>query len=494
MEGENLMDNQMSDMTEFEKPASLITFFNVLFKRKKIMLTFFFSVVVVVTIGSFLIHPVYKASSTLLIEREPDSEKALLFRMNIPVFYDYDWIKSEIDIIKSHPVALQVVETLKMDQLRQDNETYSETEKENRFKREVDNFQRKLKVENDTKSNVLDISFEDNNPQLAEAVVTKVIETYLSHRSEIFKESEAYEFFEEQMRIEDEKLRDLEKYQAEYKESEGIISPEAQRDILLTRLADYEKSLTEVRTRRIGKEASLTVIKEHLKNGWAESIPVTESSDSPSRRDHITKLKGDLLDMELQLELLLQKFTPEYEEVKNLDNQISATKNKIEQEINEIIEMEGTAIQSLKAEEGVLQTSIDKIKNEIKNYSQKEYELTQLSRGIDDTRETYSMLLKVREEARISLAKIARGVKIRIVSPAFVLPDPVRPRKALNIILSVFLGLLGGLGLAFFVEHIDHSVSSPAELEQLKGLNVLGSIRDIGLKGLEVKEEKLKTR
>jgi uncharacterized protein involved in exopolysaccharide biosynthesis len=141
--------------------------------------------------------------------------------------------------------------------------------------------------------------------------------------------------------------------------------------------------------------------------------------------------------------------------------------------------MEETAVRALQAEEKILSSQIEKIKNEMRNLVQKEYEYNQISRGIEDEREIYSMLLKQREEARLSLAKLEKGVKIKVISPAVVPTGPVKPKKVLNIVLALFLGLFGGLGLAFFIEYFDHTINTPDELEKYVGINALGSIPEV---------------
>jgi succinoglycan biosynthesis transport protein ExoP len=460
------------------QPTSMLNFVSILFKRKKIILSFFFSVVLIVTIFSFIQSPIFQASSKLLLERDVDSEKSLLFRMTLTEPKSDDWLNSEIEILNSYPVAAKVVETLGLDQPEEKEPDLTQDEKTTKQQQTIRLFQKKLVVENLPKSNVLEVSYESKDPELAAAAVNNVIEVYIGHRSEISNESDTYKFFEEQMHIADERLRDLEKSQAEYRQKEEVISPEGQNEILMSRLSDYEKSFTEVRTKRIGKEAKLAVIKQQLEKSGEISIPSTESSDSPSRVEYISKLKSDLLEMEMERERLLQKFTPKYQEIVNLENEIAATKKKIENEIHQIVEMEDASIRALKAEENALRSSINQIKGELKKLTQKEYEYAQISRGIDDNREVYSMLLKQREEARISLAKLEKGVKIKIISPAVVPTDPVKPKKRVNILLGIFLGIFGGLGLAFFIEYFDHTITTPAELEKYTGMNVLGSVRE----------------
>jgi len=437
------------------QPVFLRQFILVLFKRKKVILSVFFFMVVIVVISSFLMTPVYKAETKIIAERNFDSQKAVLFQTNIPLGYEkYNWINSEIEIIRSYPVMTRVVKALGLDQIeKKDEAPANEKDKEELFEKVLDEFQDNLSVGNETDSNVIQIGYESEDPALAAAVVNRVIETYLGYRSEIYDESKAYKFFEAQLIITDDKLRNLEQSLASYKHQEEIVSPQKQADILLSKLEDFEKRLTAVRTKRIGKKAILTVIYEQSKNSSEINIPSTEASDSPSREKFIAKLKGELLDIQMKRDELLQRFKPTYHVVVELERNIAATMQKIKNEIEQIIVLEETAIKALKAEEYELSKSIKEINAQIGDFAQKEYEVIQLGRGIDDNREIYSMLLKQREETRISLAKSERGVEIKIISPAVIPKKPIKPRILLNVALAMIFGLLGGLGLAFFEEY-----------------------------------------
>src|SRR3972149_10048969 len=73
---------------------------------------------------------------------------------------------------------------------------------------------------------------------------------------------------------------------------------------------------------------------------------------------------------------------------------------------------------------------------------------------------------KKHEEARISAAMDQqRIVNVSIAQPAQRPLKPVAPRKALNLLLGLLLGAMGGLGLAFATEHFDHSFTTGRELE-----------------------------
>lgn len=455
--------------------SPVLRFLRVVFRRKRLMLLFSGAVLMAVSLLSTLTSPAFRATAKLLLEREVDSEKALLLGLGSQPDYErHDWVSAEMEIMRSEPVLMRVLEKLAPAGMP------SVTGRPDR--QAMVAFQKRLQLRNLPKTNVIEVSFEHRDPVYAARVANEVVNVYSRYRAELYDQSAAYRFFQEQLRIADGKLRELQEKQARYKASTEMISPEAQRTVLLNRLSDYESRLTEVRTSRIGKEARLEVLKQELARGKV-GIPSIESSDSPSREKHIAKLRGELLDLQMRREQLLTRFTPQYEGVRNLEKQIAATQRQIAEEIDQIVQMESVAISALRSEEQALQESIASIKRDIQALARQEYEFSQLSRGIDDNQQIYSMLLRQREEARISLAKMQRGVSARVISPAEPPLHPVRPRKRLNMALGLLLAFFGSLSIAFLAEYLDHTVHEPAELEWRTGIPVLGSVREVARTG-----------
>ena len=177
-----------------DRTASLLNFITIVCKRFNIVLVVFFSVVISATFVSFMTTPIFKASSKILIERKDNSDKAFFFRMNLPRNYEtYDWIKSEIEIIKSYPIASRVVNDLILEKIDQ---TSSILTRKEIFEQEVENFLVNLKVENARNSNVIEVSYKSKDQSLVAPIVDKVIETYQIYRSELYEEFDTYQFFE----------------------------------------------------------------------------------------------------------------------------------------------------------------------------------------------------------------------------------------------------------------------------------------------------------
>jgi capsular polysaccharide biosynthesis protein len=65
---------------------------------------------------------------------------------------------------------------------------------------------------------------------------------------------------------------------------------------------------------------------------------------------------------------------------------------------------------------------------------------------------------------------------VSVVQRATLDPKPVRPRKLLNLVLALLVGLLGGAGTALLLEYLRRTIRTPAEaMEQLE-LPILGIV------------------
>ncbi|MFJ9204788.1 YveK family protein [Bacillus velezensis] len=60
--------------------------------------------------------------------------------------------------------------------------------------------------------------------------------------------------------------------------------------------------------------------------------------------------------------------------------------------------------------------------------------------------------------------------------------SPAEPNRKLNIALAFAAGLLGGIGLAFLLEHLDNTIKSEEQLEALLGIPILGTVTSISTK------------
>lgn len=465
------MDTRVCD-----RSASVRRVLRVLFKRKRMITLLFLSTVATVAVGTLTMRPLYRAGATILVDWEKDAEKTLIIELNWWLRRtNYDQIAAEMQILKSRPIAERVVRALG---LAKASGTAADSA---HFEQAVAMVQKGLKVEQTKETNLLQVTFSDHDAKRAAAIANSVVEQYSRHRAELAKDLRTYTFFDEQIKMAAAKLDELERREAEFKRREGVVVPDGEAEILYRKLADYDQALTEVRTRRIGKESKLRVYREEINGNGSVVIPSTETSDSPSREEYLSRLKSELLSQELERSRLRQRYTASHPQVVAAEKQVALIQDKLRQELREIIAEEEANVRALRAEEASLQAKISEVQSQLKRFAGNAYELSRISRGIKETQELYSVLLKQREEARLALSRQDQLLQVKVVSAAVPPRMPVRPKRPLYLMVGLLLGAVVALGSAFFAESLDTSLDSEEDVRRVLGFPVLASFADGGI-------------
>ena len=95
-------------------------------------------------------------------------------------------------------------------------------------------------------------------------------------------------------------------------------------------MSDFDSELTQVRSKRISKEAKLKIIREQIASGKDIAIPTTETSESTSRHEYLNELKKTLLKLELRKATLEKKYTAKHPDLVNVVSDIRETKQSLE--------------------------------------------------------------------------------------------------------------------------------------------------------------------
>ena len=121
-----------------------------------------------------------------------------------------------------------------------------------------------------------------------------------------------------------------------------------------------------------------------------------------------------------------------------------------------------------------MEEAIAEYEDDAMNTNSKELKYTILQRNMDTSQQLYDTLVaKVKESGVVASGASSN---IRIVEIASTPIDPVKPNKKKNLLLSIILGVFGGVGLAFFLEYLDQTVRTEEDVQDLLGLPVLSVI------------------
>lgn len=129
---------------------------------------------------------------------------------------------------------------------------------------------------------------------------------------------------------------------------------------------------------------------------------------------------------------------------------------------------------ALETENATIRQSITQNEHEMQGIqsSLQRYSVSQSELKSD--RELHTLLLQKLQEAEISGR--VQGSLVELVQPASPSRHPVRPRKALNLVVCVMAGLLVGIGLAFLREYLRRTIRTPDDVTDHLQLPVLGLI------------------
>ncbi len=131
------------------------------------------------------------------------------------------------------------------------------------------------------------------------------------------------------------------------------------------------------------------------------------------------------------------------------------------------------SVHSIQSRLDALRQEIATQREELLKFPGMETQIGQLSLESSILNETHRYLLQQHQQARMEEATIAPYIQILdSASSAFRIGTGLRQR----IILGVLVGLLLGLAGAFFLEYLDQTVKSSADIERVLGIPVLGAI------------------
>ena len=228
---------------ENESLGTLRDLLNIVFKHKSKMLIVFLTVVVTVTVGSLLMSPVYEASSKILVKfgREnvftPTSPAS---GGNTPILFDSareEHLNSEIEIFKGRNLIQQTINAVGIENLYPDLEEDSSTrgsfsKKLTPLEKATLAFEKKLNVAAVKKSDVIEVTFQNEDPVIASQAVNRLIDAFLAHHLTVHKQSQQYSFFDEQVTLLAKKLGDSEKKLENIRRKNNITSLEEQKTLL----------------------------------------------------------------------------------------------------------------------------------------------------------------------------------------------------------------------------------------------------------------------
>jgi capsular exopolysaccharide synthesis family protein len=444
-------------------------------KHQWLILFFLLAIVSIVSIATFRMQPVYQATARVEIDRENTNAMHFSDSDSYDMYADLeDYITTQSKILQSETLAMLTVKSMGLDNLTEFGGDPAKPVKPTPPGSEASlhrppalgAFLGRMTIKRVPNSRLLDVTFESTDPSLAARVVNAHLNNFIEQnfRSRYEAATQASNWLAGQLNEMKIKVENAEDARLAYERQNQIWTIDEKNDISSQKLADLNRQLTEAQADRINKEAvyqlaqagNYDAISAVRESGVIQDILKQESAFSAQYTD------------------ALNQFGPRYPKVLRLQAQLKDLDQLVGREKTNIANQMEAEYHGSRQRELLLKNALDEQKAETNQMAEKLVQYSILKREADTNKQLYDGMLQKLKEAGITAG--LRSSNIRVVDPALIPGGPSRPNKTRNIMLSILVGLIGGIGLALLREYLDNTVKTPDDIETLARLPSLAVV------------------
>jgi len=383
------------------------------------------------------------------------------------------------------------------------------------------------------------VSFEDEDPQTAQAVAQELVELYISANTQARAEqtSETSDFLKGEVSRLEGDIAVLENELATFKEDNADTLPslsainKQQMNRLDSQILDIERKLSGIEENRIAITAQLATVEptmpSRLADGTVIVSPIDQlkglqtqlsvyesrySEDHPdvisTRRDieslrkrfgldvDLAELDGALLRARGDLALARERYTPDHPDVLALNKKVADLEAGIadanQRQMSSAIEPDNPAyisltssLSTLKAEENALIREKAELERRMTDYERRlmetpqvEKDLAALTRRLSSTANRYWVMRDKQFTAEMgeTLETQSKGESLVVIEPPRVPLRPSKPDRGAIMTLTLLFALVCGLAITQLADALDKSIRGPAAIENVQGEPPLAEI------------------
>jgi capsular exopolysaccharide synthesis family protein len=181
-------------------------------------------------------------------------------------------------------------------------------------------------------------------------------------------------------------------------------------------------------------------------------------------------VKQKLADQKAALANTLAVYGPNHPASKRAQQGVADLQKSLEEETRRIVQTLRTNYTATHTRERMLAGEMKSLTDEAKQMAQ----YSELKKGAQTNTDLYNALFQRIKETGISAA--SKSSNIQVVDRAHVLDLSTSPHIVLNLAVAMFLGLFGGIAMAFVKENFDDTVATPEQVKHWTGLPAIALV------------------
>jgi succinoglycan biosynthesis transport protein ExoP len=463
--------NAPSGNTEFSASESLNLrhYWHVMLERRWLVITAFISVFILSIIYLVKAIPIYQATATLQINKESNS----VMDIGSPIVFnsnDQEYLQTQYKNLLSRSLIESVVEDL---DLKKD-ERYSQAQDTVRA------VQGDITISPVRLSRLVEVSVEHPSPRVAAEMTNKLLQNFLALNQDQKRDRalDSYNFLTSQVQGLANDVRQARRAVFDFRKKEKMPSLEESQNTLKAQLDQANANYLQAEEEAVQAQQKLDTVNNLLAEMKSESRELDISSIPEIASSVIIQgLRIDRARAQAELAKLEERYLEKWPAVKEAKEQIEEYTNRIQEQAQYELEALRTAARFSRAKADRAKASYELAQREMSRLNELKVEYDNLVMEQEQSEQIYLTMLGKTKEMDLNTKDMYQNLVI--VDQAIVPFNPVKPRKALTLLLGMIGGMGLGFALAFFANYLDDSVKSQDDVETYLKLNFLGYIPNI---------------
>jgi capsular exopolysaccharide synthesis family protein len=462
-----------------ETKLHFLDYWRIIRIRKTVILAVFLLVVVTATLVTLILPESYSSTARIKVERDQSDIPGIVGDPFRAGSYDPYFIQTEFEVIQSELILGKVITALDLNKVWgkkfANGEPLKTTEAMMLLKGRMD-----LRPVRNT--SLIEIRIFSERPQEAAEIANAVAEAYRAHRLEqrLTMSRGGIKALEERWQEQNRKINEAQKKVDDLREQLQI--PDAVVNENAPTILMSAESLRKTESLRLESEAKLDELETmlaKLKESPPDKLVLILPRALPDSL--LSSLLEQLNVAQQSLTIRKRDYGPENPEVIKATEVVAQLQTNIQQQVAGIMT-------ALEAKVAASRKYVESLKTQVQEATTNDIAKAAQSRPYVEAKRNLEELKKFRQilDWKIDSEKIdvelPKTAMVEIIDRAQPGLRPVRPNKPLNIALGIIIGLVVGVGLAFFIEYLDTSVKTIDDVERSLQTAVLGVIpQNVGL-------------
>jgi polysaccharide biosynthesis transport protein len=332
----------------------------------------------------------------------------------------------------------------------------------------IDSYLKTLTIRPELDTRLVTVGFTSPDPALAGQVANAHVQAYINKSYELRNQNSEVErrYLQGELVGLEKHLESSESALNGYRRQRGIVtlSEDGKDQTVAQRLTSLTSGLVAAEEARIDLGARVEALGEHGFDSAPEVI----------RSRLIQNLKIEAARIDGKYANLANQFTPDYPPVAQLKAQVRNVHARLQSEIQRVVAGLRAKYRAAQDRENQLKAAVEKERSRILALKDASLQDAVLAREVETNRALYKNVL---ERIKVlGVASHALTTNVSVVDAAETPLTASSPKTLLSLVLTGFLALLVGVGLAFLADDFNHGIKDASDVHNYLGLQNLATV------------------